>query len=279
MRNVVLVMVTLLAFGLSSPAYAQLLGGGVVYDPTQGVHAIQQIRQAEQIYTTANQTRDQVIQEYNLARHMAQMPQDLYRKYKADFSRWTTLSAPDTYGNTADWIAVANSGGYDRAAAAVSRAGIQLQVNSNSDMTKLDAVSQTFVKAQVATAQLADGISSNTLSTLGQIRARSQALNQQISNLEMDTFSTNPDQQTEMAVLGKLNAASVMQLRSQQDTNQILSTAALQQMLTAKEQFDQQKRALNQAIYFQQNFLDSQNKVTSGMTQSMHSISFSARSH
>ena len=37
---------------------------------------------------------------------------------------------------------------------------------------------------------------------------------------------------------------------------------------------EEAKRALNQAIFFQQNFGDSMNKVTTGMTDSMQSISF-----
>ena len=270
--------VSLLAFAATAlPAHAQLFGSGIVYDPTQSVHAVSQIRQAEQLYTTASQTRDQIVQEYNLARRMAQMPQDLYRRYAAEFSRWTTLNAADTYGNTADWITAANTGAVDRAASAVTRAGIPLTQFPTSALSSLDPASQAVAKAQFATAELSDGVSAGTLVTLGQIRLRSQALNQQISTLERDTYSTDPNQQTEMAVLGKINAANVMQLRSQQDTNQILSTAALQQMIAAKDQFDAQKRALNQAIYFEQNFTDSIGKVTSGMGQSIGSISFSTR--
>jgi len=277
MRKSAFAFSILMALAASSTAHAQLFGGGVVYDPTQAGHAVQQIKQADQLYTTASQTRDQIVQQYNLARRMAQMPQDLYRRYAAEFARWTTLNAANTHGNTADWIMAANSGAHDRAVIAVTKAGVQLVPFPASVLGALDPTSQAMVKSQVATAELSDGLSTNALITLGQIRARSQALNQQISTLERDTYSTDPDQQTQMAVLGKLNAASVMQLRSQQDTNQILSTAALQQMLAAKEQFDAQKRALNQAMYFQQNFADANRKVTSGMTQSIQAISFSAR--
>ena len=275
-KSALLVSIVAIAW-TALPAHAQLLGSGIVYDPTQSVHAVSQIRQAEQLYTTASQTRDQIVQEYNLARRMSQMPQDLYRRYAAEFSLWTTLNAADSYGNTADWITAANTGALDRATAAVTKAGISLTQFPSSALGSLDATTQAMVKSQVATAELSDGLSTTALMTLGQIRARSQALNQQISTLERDTYSPDPNQQTEMAVLGKINTANVMQLRSQQDTNQILSTAALQQMIAAKEQFDAQKRALNQAAYFQQNFLDTTGKITSGMTESMQSISFSAR--
>ena len=66
---------------ISTPALAQF-GSGIVYDPTQSAHAIQQIQQfeqqlqkaeqqiqkAEQIYTTALQTRNTVVSAYNLLR-------------------------------------------------------------------------------------------------------------------------------------------------------------------------------------------------------------------
>ena len=276
MKTSTLLVLLFSAACIAVPAHGQLFGSGIVYDPTQSAHAVSQIRQAEELYTTASQTRDQVVEAYNLARRMSQMPQDLYRRYAAEFSRWTTFNAADTYGNTADWVTAVNTGASDRAISAVTQAGIPLQV-STSALSALDPKSQSVAKAQLATAELSDGVSAGTLVTLGQIRAHSQALNQQITTLERDTYSTDPNQQTEMAVLGKINSANVMQLRSQQDTNQILSTAALQQMIAAKEQFDAQKRALNQAIYFEENFADMINRITSGMTDSMQSISFSAR--
>jgi len=259
---------------LGPAAQAQLFGSGIVFDPTQSGHALAQIREAEHLYTTANETRDQIIQTYNLARQMAQMPKNFYRRYAADFSHWTTLSAPNNYGNTADWISAANTGSPQLALTGYRQAGIQVTPFPGSAWEALDARSQDAVKAQYATADLTDGLSASSLVTLGQIRSRSQALAQQIGNLESDSYSTDPNQQIEMAVLGKINAASVMQLRSQQDTNQILSESALEQILATKTKADQQKRALNQAIFFHENFRDSITKVTTGMTQSMQSISF-----
>jgi hypothetical protein len=244
-----------------------------VFDSTNYANAVKEYRQVQQLYTTATQTRDQVIQTYNLARQMAQMPQDLYQRYGTEFARWKTVSASSTYGNTGEWILAAN-GDRVSADAGYRTATIQLVQPPQTALAKLDERSQQFVKVQYATAELADGVSVTALSTLGDIHARSVALDRKIDQLATDSYSRDPNQQTQMAVLGKINTATLMQLRSQQDTNQILTTAALHQMLTAKEQFDQQKRALNQAIYFQQNFRDSMNQITGGMTRSMQSISF-----
>ena len=270
MRRTIVGLAVFAAAFCVSQAHAQW----AVFDSTNYANAVKEYRQVQQLYTTASQTRDQVIQTYNLARQMAQMPQDLYQRYATDFARWKTVSASNTYSNTSEWISAANG---DRMSADTGyrTASIQLVQPLQTALAKLDDRSQQFVKAQYATAELADGVSVHTLSTLGDIRARSIALNRKIDQLSTDSFSRDPNQQTEMAVLGKINAATLMQLRSQQDTNQILTAAALHQMLTAKEQFDQQKRALNQAIYFQQNFQDSMNRITGGMTQSMQSISYS----
>jgi hypothetical protein len=59
MKSKVLIAVFVFA-QLASRAFAQL-GGGIVFDPTQSGHAIEQIQQAQQLYTTALQTRDTVI--------------------------------------------------------------------------------------------------------------------------------------------------------------------------------------------------------------------------
>ena len=268
--------VTLAVFALLmfvSEAHAQW----AVFDSTNYANAVREYKELQSLYTTANKTRDEVINAYNLAHQMAQMPQNLSKRYSAQFTNWKTLTATDSYGNTSDWISAVNSGSAQLASTGQIAAGIKLLLAPKSTIDLLDPQSQESVKAQYATAELNDGLSVDELALLGEVRARSESLNKQISNLEQDSYSTDSSQQSQMAVLGKINSAAVMQLRSQQDTNQILATAALHELLATKEQADQQKRALNQALYFQQNFSDSINRVTSGMTQSIQSISFSGQ--
>ncbi len=59
---------------LISAATTQAQFGGVVFDPTQSVHAVQQIVQADQLYTTTMQTTQNVIATYNFAKQMASSP-------------------------------------------------------------------------------------------------------------------------------------------------------------------------------------------------------------
>ena len=69
-----LILTVLLAVTtLASPAHAQF-GVGVVLDPTQSAHAVQQLVQASQLYTTTIKTTQNVMQAYNLAQRMALSP-------------------------------------------------------------------------------------------------------------------------------------------------------------------------------------------------------------
>ncbi len=260
---------------LAPMAHAQF-GSGIVYDPTQSAHAIQQIEQGSQMYTTAVATRNQIVTMYNLAYQMSKLPQNLEARYKADWSQWTSLSAPaNTYGNTSALVNALNHGALNQAQQGYSSAYVQAQNYPSGNYSSLDSRSQATVANQYATSELAQTTTTSTLSTLGTIRTDSQAFSTKLANLESDTFSTDPNQQTEAALLGKINSATLLQIHSQQDTNQLLMASIQQQLVAQKQQMDAQNRAINNAIYFQQNFPTAMQNVTSGVTQSIQAISLS----
>jgi hypothetical protein len=268
-----------LLFGLLTTiapnAHAQF-GSGIVYDPTQSAHAIQQIEQGSQIYTTAVATRNQIVTMYNLAYQMSQLPQNFGARYRADWSQWTSLQAPaNTYGNTSALVNALNYGALVQAQQGYNSAYVQVQSYPSGNYSSLDSRTQATVANQYATSELAQTTTTNTLSTLGTIRTNEQAFATQLANLDSDTFSTDSSQQTEAALLGKINSATLLQIHAQQDTNQILAASVEQQLVAQKQQIDTQNRALNNAIYFQQNFPTTIENVNSGVSDSMHSISFS----
>jgi hypothetical protein len=285
---------------LAPAAHAQF-GSGIVYDPTQSAHAIQQLSQGEQelqhwatelqnweqhlqkeeqIYTTAYQTMNQVIAAYNLAYQMSRMPQNLAARYKSDFSQWTNLTNPsftaaNTSGITSAWLNALNIGNPTSAASAYGGASIQLQSYPSSRLSALDATTQAAVQNQYTSSEIGQVNVTNLLSTLGTIRLNSQAFQQKLANLESDTYSTDPSLQTEVGVLAKINTATLLQIHSQQDANQILAAAAQQQALDAKDKLDERNRLINQSIYFQQNFSNTMQNVNNGVSDSMHAISLS----
>lgn len=273
-----------LTVALAPAAHAQF-GSGIVYDPTQSAHAIEQIAQgsqqiqtAEQIYTTAYRTMNQVIAAYNLAYQMSRMPQNLAGRYQSDFSMWTNFSsasAPDAYGNTSAWVNALDLGNPTRAATAYNQAVIPLVNYPAGALSTQDATTQAVIQNQYASSEIGQTDVTNLLSTLGTIRSDSESFEQKLANLESDTYSTDPTEQTSNALLGKINTATMLQIHSQEDTNQILAAVAAQQALEAKEQLDERNRLINQSIYFEQNFPNTMQNVTGGVSNSIHAISLS----
>src|SRR5881227_1616001 len=162
MKSKVLIAVFVFA-QLASRAFAQF-GGGIVFDPTQSGHAIAQIQQAQQLYTTALQTRNEIISTYNLARQMANLPNSLYQYYVTPWTNWTNVYAANTYGNVVGWVGAANTGygantGYQTAS--IGPAPRYPQYGG------LSPQSQQLVAAQGATNDLGEGVTESTLQTLG----------------------------------------------------------------------------------------------------------------
>jgi len=201
MKNRILGVVCLLAF--LSPAAVAQFGGGIVFDPTQSGHAIAQIQQAQQLYTTALQTRNEIISTYNLARQMASLPNSLYQYYVTPWTNWTSVYAANTYGNVVGW------------------------------------------------------------------RADSEARQADIRQMEAYTYTSDPTQHTDMATLQRINQAVLMQLRAQQDANQIAQAIALQQVVAQKQQQDALKAAFVDAASYQQQYNATVQPLTSGFGNTM----------
>ena len=204
---------------------------------------------------------------YNLAHQMAQMPQNLGARYKAGWSQWTSLQAPaNTYGNTSALVNALNYGALTNAQQGYNSAYVQTQSYPSGNYSSLDYRTQATVANQYATSELAQTTTTNTLATLGTIRTNEQQLATKLSNLDSDTFSTDSSLQTQNALLGKINSATLLQIHSQQDTNQLLGASIQQQLVAQKQQIDAQNRSLSNPIYFQQNFPTSMQNVNNGVS-------------
>ena len=154
---------TIAALFGSQAAHAQF-GSGIVYDPTQGAHAIQQIQQGEnqlqkwaqelqnwqqhllkeaQIYTTAVQTHNQIVTMYNLAYQMSRLPQNLAARYKTDWAQWSSLAAPpNAYGTSSALVNALNFGGLPQAQQGYSSAFVQVQSYPSGNYSSLDSRTQ-----------------------------------------------------------------------------------------------------------------------------------------
>jgi hypothetical protein len=255
-------------------AHAQF-GSGIVYDPTQGAHAIQQIQQfeqqiqkaeqqiqkAQQIYTTALQTRNTIVAAYNLAHQLSMAPQQLYQHYVTPWTNWNTVVAVNSYGNTPALLQAINSGLNSVAGLEAVSLG---QAPRYPLYGNLNIQSQQLVAAQGATSDLSVGIMQANLQTLGTMRANSQQRAADIQKLESQTYSSDPAQQTYMSTFQRINQATLMQLHAQQDANQIAQAVALQQIVAQKQQQDALNAAFQDAASYQQQYNSTVTPLLSG---------------
>lgn len=262
----VISLLAIIAVWGTTPALQAQFGSGIVYDPTQSTHAVQQILQGNQLYTTTVQTTRNAIAAYNLARQMASLPQSLYTSFvNLGRQQWTTLTQPaNTYGNSLQWINAALSG---YGAAGASQAASIPRIGQIVGYGSLSPQGQQIIAAHGATVDLSDAVTASNLQSIGTIRANAAQRETDISQLEAASHSPDPAQHTEMATLQRINQALLIELRTQQETNQMLQAQALQQMVGQKVQQDNLKSLFQLGNGYQQNFTAITPQQTSAGTQ------------
>jgi hypothetical protein len=263
MRNPILAALILVFATVFQPAANAQFGSGIVFDPTQSGHAItqieheersiasqaQQIEQGQHIFTntvkiatTALQTYNTVMQQYQLTRQMVLAPRMLYARFLSPTSDLVLLrQISNTYGNSMGWLNSANTG--NGATAAYQQVSVPNTNNMIPGYSTASTAGQLQIAAQGATVDLGDSVMSNNLQALGTIRANQAARQADIANLEAATQTQDPSQQTIMAELQRINQALLLQLRALQDANQINANLALQQIVAQKQQQDAMKSA------------------------------------
>lgn len=240
--------------------------GGIVYDPTNFHNAVLRYYQLRMQLAQLQQTYQQVLNQYNLAVQMAKNIQNMPARYKAYFSQWRYLSTvPDVYHNTGTWVNGVNSGSLSTVVAGYQKATTPLQRYSSSAIAAMSPQELQRATAAYATVELADGANTNSMATIGNIRADARAVQNQIGNLESDSFSSNATLNSEVGVLNKINAASVLMLRSLQDSNNLRLAALEQQVIRSKRQRDASTIAIDSDIYQRDNMMKQVNQVTTGL--------------
>jgi hypothetical protein len=250
---------------LTIPAQAQF-GAGIVLDPTQSAHAVQQLVQANQLYTTTIKTTQNVMQTYNLAQRMATAPSSYYTAYTNMAQQtWTPVAHPaNTYGNSLPWT---NAATYGSGAAAANQ-GASIQTTGQiSGYSSLNAQGQQAIAAQGATIDLSDAINATSLQTIGTVRANAPQREADIRTLETASHSTEPAQQTELATLQRINQAMLLQLRTQQEASQMSQAQTLQQMVQQKQQQDALKMSMQAADGYETNYNSHVSTDTTGITK------------
>jgi hypothetical protein len=237
--------------------------GAVVYDPTNYANALLR-------YFELQQQLLQLTNTYLLAVQMAKNIQNMPARYQALFSQWRNAAAQDTYGNTTPWIAGINSGlGVN---AGYQQATTLLQPYNPAVLAGMTPDELRRVESQYASVELSDGASETAMGAIGAIRNNALNVEARIANLEQDSLSGDADLNSEVSVLNKINAASVLALRTAQDSNKLLASLLEQQTLAAKQQREGITNTINADITRRATFAGNIAQVTGTLTDSLQNF-------
>ena len=246
--------------------------GGIVYDPTNYANAVLRYNQLVQQLAQLRQTYSQIVQQYNLAVRMAQNLQNMPARYRAQFSRWRNVVAPNTYGNTGNWVSGMNTGLLGTINTGYQQATVPLLQYNGQALGAMTPDELTRVKSQYASVELSDGANVTAMAAIGAIRDNSQTIQNQINNLEEDSLSDDPNLNSEVSVLNKINATNVLTLRTLQDSNKLLVSMLEQNVVAAKQQREGTANSINTDISRRANLAGNLAQVTSTLTNSLQNF-------
>jgi hypothetical protein len=235
------IAVTLMAFILLAVPLQAILGvGDIVFDPTSYANAILMMGQLVKTY-------EQVQAQFNLQSFLATaVPVNMSGRYQTASAPWQNLQVPyDRFGNLSAWSQQANQGG--NASGAYQNASVPLQ-SYGGGFAQLTPDEQLKASSQYASIELADGTNIASMETIGQLRANARATDQALAGLESDSLSSDPSMNSEVAVLNKINAASVAYIRTARDTNRLLLSTLEQQLAESKRRRDADVSEINAQI-------------------------------
>jgi hypothetical protein len=266
-------MIALFAIMLSVPTTSAQFGlGGIVYDPTNYANALLRYAELQQQLVQLKNSYAQLVTEYNLALEMAKNLQNMPARYRAQFSQWRNSSAQNSYGSTGGWIAGINSGLLASVDPGYQQATTLLLPYTANQLSGMNADELARVRSQYATVELADGANTTAIAAIGSIRGNAQNVETQIGNLEQDSLSSDPNLNTEVSVLNKINAAGVLTLRTLQDSNKLLASLLEQHTILAKQQRELTANTINADIERQASMAANAAQVSGTLTDSLQNF-------
>jgi hypothetical protein len=228
----------LVTLALLAPIISEAQFGGIVYDPTNYANAVLRYQQLQQHLIELRQTVAEVTAQLNLAIQMSQYIHNMPARYRAVFSQWRAFTSADAYGNTTPWVAAVNGAGPGTVPTAYRDAIIPFVAVNEAVLNAINPADALRLRSLGASLELMDGANVSGLTTVGNVRADSQMVQQQIGNLEDDSLSADDRLNSEVSVLNKINATNMLTLRTLQDANNLRVAALEQQVLQSKQQRD-----------------------------------------
>lgn len=262
----------LLVMGLCVGTASAQFGLGIVYDPTNYANAVLRYAELEQQLVQLKNSYTQLLTQYNLALQMSKSLQNMNARYDAPFSQWRYTTAQDTYGNTGNWVSGINSGQVPTVNSGYQQATTPLLPYNSAQLAGMTPDELNRVQSQYASVELSDGANTTAMAAVGSIRGDSQDIQNQINNLEQDSFSSDPSLNSEVSVLNKINAAGVLTLRTLQDSNKLLASLLEEQTILAKQQREATTNSIDSDVERRANLAGNMAQVTGTLTDSLQNF-------
>ena len=262
----------LIGFALAlapSRASAQF-GFGIVYDPTNYANALLRYSQLVQQLNQLRATYGQILNQYNLALQMSRNIPNMASRYAATWAPWRYANAQDVYGNTTTWINGVNSGLLPTVLSGYQKATNTFQTYTPALLSSMPPSEVQRLQSDAATIELVDGAAQSAMQTVGAIRANAFSATNAISKVQNDSFSNNPNLNTEVSVLNKVNATNVLALQNAQDTNKLLVALLEQQTILSKQARDAATNIANSDINRRLNSAGLSQQLAGGIGQTLN---------
>lgn len=170
--------------------------------------------------------------------------------FQATATRWLRSATANRYGTSGGWADAINGdslGGsvvdaYGRASAPVP--------DWSAAMPALDMQLQAGVRREHASLEIADASTVRSLAVLGEARRLSNERRAAHDNLERAALDPSNASQATPALLGKLTVGQVRQLRSAEQTNQLLDALLEAELATSKRQRDRLAHSMQAAAEY-----------------------------
>ena len=223
---------------------------------------------AEAVHQVAQgaQQIQQLEQQYEQMKAMAKQAQGLFH-YKGPSNIFQAIRYADQYATLADWAAGGASGDANSIRAGYTNTTVLSQIDSS--LAKINNGVASSRRAMYSTQEIMDGNNLAAIQAVGQIRSASASYKNAIDQLETDSQDSDPDVQSALAVAQRTGNANVLALRAQQDTNNLLTQIALQNIAQTKLARDTISDNTNRNLD-QQNAAEEIQKLNTDYTTSLH---------
>lgn len=252
----------LLAILMAGTAEAQFFSVGPqwTFDPVVAAKVVLETEKILQMYVQMQQLYQVTLRTYDVLKFAAQAATGKYG--------WQYLASPifyptyaNTYGTSGGWMDSLSKGintveNYERAT--------MRYANPYSLTSRLGSIGMDRYARQYATVEIMDGTAQHAMNVSGSIRAQNSLNGVALWKLEQKSLSEDPNDNSEVTVLNKINAANMINARMAQEQINLQGAILDQNNVELKRKHDLMVEEFNAATAISQSSAQATESIWSG---------------